>query len=76
MLAFVMEMMDFEEMDIPEESEAVVDILQSMEMELDGSCITIGLEITTEIIEDMAGSFEEGFMEGFDGFGSGNGEKD
>ncbi len=68
MLAMVMGMMDFDDMEVPEEDKAVVDILKGMEIELDGSCIEIGLEITSEMIEDLAGSFEEGFMEGFGEF--------
>ncbi|MFO8101962.1 MAG: hypothetical protein R6U37_07355 [Dehalococcoidia bacterium] len=65
MLAFVMGMMDFDEMEVPEEGGAVMGLLEGMEVGLDGSCVEIGLEITSEMIEDMA----ESFQEGFDGFG-------
>ncbi|GEM_PF-1221324 len=68
MLAFMMGMMDFDEMDVPEEGEAVTDLLKGLEIDLDGSCIEIGLGITSEMIEDMA----ESFTESFEDFGFGD----
>ncbi len=71
MLALLIGMMDMEGMEMEEEDEAFLEIIEGMDVKLDGSCVEIGLEITSDIIEDMAESFEEGFMEGFEGFGFG-----
>ena len=39
----------------------MLDVLKGMELDRDGSCVEMGLTITTQMIEDMAESFTESF---------------
>lgn len=65
MLALLMGMMDTEGMDMMDPMEqAMLDMLSAMDVGVDGSCVLIGLQITPEMLEELAGSFEEGFLEG------------
>lgn len=41
---------------MPEGSEAALDMLDSLNINQDGSCVKIDITLTTEMIEDMAGS--------------------
>ncbi len=71
MLGFMLAMFSFEDMEVAEEDKAAMELLETLDLDLDGTCIVISLEATSDILEDLAGSMEDDFM---DDLGGGLGE--
>lgn len=63
MLGFMLGMMNLEDMEIPEEEaemgDLLMELLESLDVNLDGSCVDISLQITVPMIEEMIDSIME-----------------